>query len=178
MDLESRMATVERDLSSVREQELPSLRSDMERKYHDLRVETHGWAEVAIKASKKVDSASEIVNLIYTEIRETKDDVRAVRGELAEFRTETRGELANVRGEIAEVREEVAEVRGEVAEVREEVAEVKGEVAEVKGEVAQVRGEVGRVRAEQDVQRGVLVDIQQELAEQGDTLQKILARLS
>ena len=144
------MATAERDLSSVREQELPSLRSEMERKYHDLRVETHGWAEVAIKASKKVDGASEIVNLIYTEIRETKDDVRAVRGELAEFRAETRGELANVRGEITEVR----------------------------GEVAQVRGEVGQVRAEQDGQRAVLTGIQQELAEQGDTLQKILARLS
>jgi hypothetical protein len=136
MDLESRMATVERDLSSVREQELPSLRSDMERKYHELRVETHGWAEVAIKASKKVDSASEIVNLTYTEIRETKDDVRAARGELAEFRTETGGELANV------------------------------------------RGEVGQVRAEQDGQRAVLVDIQQELTEQGETLQKILSRLS
>jgi predicted nucleic acid-binding Zn-ribbon protein len=143
MDLESRVATVERDLSSVREQELPSLRSEMERKYHDLRVETHGWAEVAIKASKKVDSASEIVDLIYTEIRETRDDVRAVRGELAEFRTE-----------------------------------VRGEIAEVRGEVAQVRAEVGQVRTEQDAQHAVLVDIQQELADQGDTLQKILARLS
>lgn len=130
------MAAAERSLSAVREQELPSLRSEMERKYHDLRVETHGWAEVAIKASKKVDSASEIVNLIYTEVRETKDDVRAVRGELTEFRAEMRGEVADLHGGVAEV------------------------------------------RAEQGVQGGVLVGIQRELAEQGDTLQKILAKLS
>lgn len=136
MDLEPRMAAAERSLSAVREQELPSLRSEMERKYHDLRVETHGWAEVAIKASKKVDSASEIVNLIYTEVRETKDDVRAVRGELTEFRAEMRGEVADLHGGVAEV------------------------------------------RAEQGVQGGVLVGIQRELAEQGDTLQKILAKLS
>jgi FtsZ-binding cell division protein ZapB len=144
------MGAVERNLSIVREQELPSLRSEMERKYHDLRIETHGWAEVAIKASRKVDSASEIVNLIYTEVRETKDDVRAVRGELTEFRTEMRGEVAGLHGEVAEVR---------------------GEVAGLHGEVAGLHGEMAGVRSE-------MAGIQRELTEQGDTLQKILAKVS
>jgi predicted deacylase len=111
MDLESRMAAVERELSSVREQELPSLRSELERKYHDLRVETHGWAEVAIKAGKKVDATSEIVNLTHNDVGEIKEEVR-------------------------------------------------------------------EVRTEQVAQREVLAGIQRELSQQGDTLQKILAKLS
>jgi len=105
------MAAVERDLSSASERELPSLRSELERKYHDLRVETHGWAEVAIKAGKKVDATSEIVNLIYNDVREIKEEVR-------------------------------------------------------------------EVHTEQEAQREVLAGIQRELSEQGDTLQKILAKLS
>jgi FtsZ-binding cell division protein ZapB len=150
MDLESRMATVETDLSAVRKQELPSLRAELERKYHDLRVETHGWAEVAIKAGNKVDRASEVVNLIYTEVRETREEVRAIRGEVAEVRTG----LTGVRGEMSALR------------------------TEVRGEITGVRGEIAQVRAEQDLQRETLASIEKELGEQGDTLQKILAKLS
>jgi uncharacterized coiled-coil DUF342 family protein len=150
MDLESRMATVETDLSAVRKQELPSLRAELERKYHDLRVETHGWAEVAIKAGNKVDRASEVVNLIYTEVRETREEVRAIRGEVAEVRTG------------------LTEVRGEMSALR----------TEVRGEITGVRGEIAQVRAEQDLQRETLASIEKELGEQGDTLQKILAKLS
>jgi chromosome segregation ATPase len=179
MDLESRMATVETDLSAVRKQELPSLRAELERKYHDLRVETHGWAEVAIKAGNKVDRASEVVNLIYTEVRETREEVRAIRGEVAEVRTgltEVRGEMSalrtEVRGEITELR---TELRGEMTELRGEMTELR---TEVRGEITGVRGEIAQVRAEQDLQRETLASIEKELGEQGDTLQKILAKLS
>ncbi len=208
MDLESRMATVETDLSAVREQELPSLRAEMERKCHDLRVETHGWAEVAIKAGNKVDRASEVVNLIYTEVRETREEVGAIHGEVAEvrtelteFRIEVRGEIAEVRGEMGalrtELRGEMAEVRGQMGalrtELRGEMAEVRGEMGalrtelrgemtelrtEVHGEITGVRGEIAEVRVGQDAQRETLASIEKELGEQGDTLQKILAKLS
>jgi len=45
----------------------------------------------------------------------TKEDLAEVRGEIAEVRSELRGEIAELRGEIADVR---AELRGEIAEVR------------------------------------------------------------
>lgn len=201
MDLESRMATVETDLSAVREQELPSLRAEMERKYHDLRVETHGWAEVAIKAGNKVDRASEVVNLIYTEVRETREEVGAIHGEVAEvrtelteFRVEVRGEIAEVRGEMGalrtEFRGEMTEVRGQMGALRTELrgemgvlrTELRGEMTELRtevhGEITGVRGEIAEVRAGQDAQRETLASIEKELGEQGDTLQKILAKLS
>lgn len=118
--------------SGGREQDLSALRAEMERKYHDLRVETHGWAEVAIKAGNKVDQASDTVNLIYTQVHE--------------------------------VRAEIGAVRGAVCDVRDAVVGVCGDVAQI--------------RAEQDAQRETLASIERELGEQGDTLQKILAKLS
>lgn len=110
---------------AIRDQELPSLRTETERKYHDLRVETRGWAEVAIKAGNKVDRASEMVNLIYEEVRATRAELREVQTGLGEVRTG-----------------------------------------------------LGEVRAEQEVQGRRLDRIEAQLGEQGDVLQKILAKLS
>jgi ABC-type transporter Mla subunit MlaD len=73
MDLEARVATVEEDLTVVREVEIPALRAETERKLMNLRTETRGWAEIAVRTAGKVDQASEIVNLIYRDLREVRE---------------------------------------------------------------------------------------------------------
>ncbi|MBW3614735.1 MAG: hypothetical protein KY439_05420, partial [Actinobacteria bacterium] len=59
---------------------------------------------------------------------DTRIDGLAVtlRGEMAELRSELRGEMADLRGEMAELR---GELRGEMAELRGEMRGLPGEVA-------------------------------------------------
>ena len=70
-----------------------------------------------------------------------------MRAEIAEIRTEVRGQIASVRSEIAELR---TEVRGEIASVRSEIAElrteVRGDIATVRTELAELRTEIARVK--------------------------------
>ena len=51
------------------EEAIPMLRAEI----HDVRVEARGWAEVAVRASNKANAASEIINLIYADVREIKE---------------------------------------------------------------------------------------------------------
>ena len=75
MDLEARVTAVEKGLTAVREVELPALRAEMERKIDDVRTETRGWAAITVQTASKVDAASEIINLIYRDVRKTSEDV-------------------------------------------------------------------------------------------------------
>jgi hypothetical protein len=69
MDLETRVAAVEQGLAVVREQEIPVLHAETKKECHDARLESRGWAEFAVKANNKVDASSEVINLIYTDVR-------------------------------------------------------------------------------------------------------------
>jgi hypothetical protein len=79
MDLEARVTSVEEGLTVVREEQLPALRAEMERKIDDVRSEGRGWAAIAVQTDRKVDGASEIINLIYKDVRKTSEDIAQVK---------------------------------------------------------------------------------------------------
>jgi hypothetical protein len=65
MDLESRVAAVEMDLSSFH--------ASNDSQHHDMRVEYRGWAEHAVHAHEKLNAAKEMMHLILTDVREIKE---------------------------------------------------------------------------------------------------------
>ena len=104
----------------------------------------------------------------------TRDDVHslaiALRGEMAELRSELHGEMAlgfaavdrrfgeiqaefgkvDARfGEMAEIRGEMAEMRGDLkGEITELRGELKGGMAEMRGEMAEMRGAIAKLSGE------------------------------
>jgi methyl-accepting chemotaxis protein len=65
MDLESRVAAVEMDLSTFH--------ASNDSQHHDMRVEYRGWAEHAVHAHEKLNAAKEMMHLILTDVREIKE---------------------------------------------------------------------------------------------------------
>jgi methyl-accepting chemotaxis protein len=65
MDLESRVAAVEMDLSAFH--------ASNHSQHHDMRVEYRGWAEHAVHAHEKLNAAKEMMHLILTDVREIKE---------------------------------------------------------------------------------------------------------
>jgi archaellum component FlaC len=78
MGLDERVATLEREVSAIRTEDIPALRSDMEHQYRDLLTQIHGWGSIAVEAKNKVDNSSQLVNLIYQEVHEAKGGLQAV----------------------------------------------------------------------------------------------------
>jgi hypothetical protein len=66
----------------VREEELPALRAETERKIDDVRTETRGWATIAVQTANKLDVATEFIKLVYKDVRETKETVSRIEGRL------------------------------------------------------------------------------------------------
>ena len=57
-----------------------------------------------------------------------KEDVKELRGEMAQIR----GEMAQLRGEISQIRAEIAQLRGEI---NQEIAQLRGEIAQLRREM-------------------------------------------
>ena len=74
---------------------------------------------------EQAEALASTLNGAAVETLATKDDLRALGGEL---RTEMRTEIGKVRSEIGEVRTEIGEVRTEIGKIRTEMAEMKAEM--------------------------------------------------
>jgi archaellum component FlaC len=68
MGLDERVATLEREVTAVRTGDIPTL----EKKYRDVLTETRGWGGIAVDAKNTVSNASELLNRIYDEVRESR----------------------------------------------------------------------------------------------------------
>jgi hypothetical protein len=66
MDLETRVTAVEEDLAAFRTQ--------TKQEIHDLRLETRGWAQFAVRADRKADIAAELLRLIHGDVKEIKEE--------------------------------------------------------------------------------------------------------
>ena len=65
MDLETRVAALETDFAG--------LHTSNNSQHHDMRVEYRGWAEHAVHAHEKLNTAKEMMHLILTDVREIKE---------------------------------------------------------------------------------------------------------
>jgi chromosome segregation ATPase len=65
MDLETRVAALETDFAA--------LHTSNNSQHHDMRVEYRGWAEHAVHAHEKLNTAKEMMHLILTDVREIKE---------------------------------------------------------------------------------------------------------
>ena len=65
MDLETRVAALEMDLSAFH--------TNNNSQHHDMRVEYRGWAEHAVHAHEKLTTAKEMMHLILADVREIKE---------------------------------------------------------------------------------------------------------
>jgi Mg2+ and Co2+ transporter CorA len=66
MDLETRVTAVEENLAAFR--------SETKQEIHDLRLETRGWAQFAVRADRKADIAAELLRLIHADVKEIKEE--------------------------------------------------------------------------------------------------------
>jgi chromosome segregation ATPase len=166
MDLEARVTALE--------DEVPALRAETERKYHDYCVETRGWAEYGVKAYNKADSVAETVGLVLRDVHGLRVLQVEHGKQLAEVRTvqedHTR-QLAEVRTvqedhtrQLADHGKQLSELRVDLAETKEDVRVIKVDLAGVKVDLAGVKEDVREIKTR--------------LNEQGETLQEILAKVS
>jgi hypothetical protein len=65
MDLETRVAALETDFAA--------LHTSNNSQHHDMRVEYRGWAEHAVHAHEKLNTAKEMMHLILADVREIKE---------------------------------------------------------------------------------------------------------
>jgi uncharacterized coiled-coil DUF342 family protein len=113
MDLEARVTAAEVGLATVREVEIPALRSEMEQRLIDVRAETRGWAELAVKTASKMDHATEIIHLIYEDARETRKGVADLKTDVTELKagvTELKTDVAGVKTDVTELKTDVAKI--------------------------------------------------------------------
>jgi chromosome segregation ATPase len=160
MNLEARVTAVEVGLAAVREVEIPALRAEVEQKFSDLRAETRGWAEFTVQTANKVDAATEIINLIYADVRTTKEDVAVLKSDMVE-----------VKADVAVLKTDVAGLKSDMVEVKTDVAGLKADVGELKADVAGLKADVGELKTGQKA-------MERQLTGHGEILQKILAKLS
>jgi FtsZ-binding cell division protein ZapB len=77
MTLQARVTILEKDVATLRSR---MDNADMEREHikhqiADLRAETRGWAEITVRVDQKMDTAADLMQLMYTDIRQTKETV-------------------------------------------------------------------------------------------------------
>jgi outer membrane murein-binding lipoprotein Lpp len=178
MDLETRVTTLERDVRFVQELEIPSLRSEMERKYDYLRSEASGWFKIAMEtgteADNKVTGAGDLLTLIYRDLRVLKEG-QAHHGELIE----------GLAADVGTLKADVGTLKADVGTLKADVGTLKADVGTLKADVGTLKADVGTLKTEVAAQRQILNqhsatmgEIRSQLDGQGVVLQKILARLS
>ena len=101
------------------------------------RQQSEAFAAAQGKILKDAFAASELA---------TKTDIRDVRDEVQDVRTELKADIQDVRNEIQAVRTElkadIQDVRNEIQDVRNEVQDVRLEIQDVRLEVQDMRNEV------------------------------------
>ena len=118
MDLESRVAALEMDLST--------LHTSNSSQHHDMRVEYRGWAEHAVHAHEKLNAAKEMMHLILTDVREIK---------------ETHGRKLD---DLSTTVNTHTQILGEHTQILGEHTQILGEHTQILGEHTQILGEHGR----------------------------------
>jgi chromosome segregation ATPase len=113
MDLEVRVTAVEVGLAAVREVEIPALRAEMEQRLIDVRAETRGWAELAVKTASKMDHATEIIHLIHEDTRETRNGLAQLQTEFSGLKSDVSG----LKSDVSELKTDVSGLRTDVAEI-------------------------------------------------------------
>jgi outer membrane murein-binding lipoprotein Lpp len=185
MDLETRVTTLERDVRFVQELEIPSLRSEMERKYDYLRSEASGWFKIAMEtgteADNKVTGAGDLLTLIYRDLRVLKEG-QAHHGELIEGLA---ADVGTLKADVGTLKADVGTLKADVGTLKADVGTLKADVGTLKADVGTLKADVGTLKTEVAAQRQILNqhsatmgEIRSQLDGQGVVLQKILARLS
>ncbi len=75
MTLQARVTILEKDVATLRSRmdNADMEREHIKRQITDLRAETHGWAEITVRVDQKMDTAADLMQLMYTDIRQTKE---------------------------------------------------------------------------------------------------------
>ncbi len=100
--------------------------------------DTHELVKSFIKSGIKEAQAEVIIRAIFSS-RDADMNHLASKADIAEVRTEIAETRSELKGEIAEVRTEIAEVRTEIAETR---SELKAEIAEVRVEIHKAKNQL------------------------------------
>ncbi|KYH33495.1 hypothetical protein [Neomoorella mulderi] len=90
---------------------------------------------------KGVDCLNEKMQWAANAVRDLRQEVGAVQGE-----------IVSLKADVAELKAEMAAVKADVAELKTEMAVVKADVAELKVEMASVKEEIANLRAENTTQ--------------------------
>jgi hypothetical protein len=154
MTLQTRVAVLEKDVAALRSRmdNADVERDDTKQQLAELRAEMRGWAQITVRTDQKMDAAAELMQLIYADVRQTKDT-------LAEH-----GSILRGHGDL--LREHGSILRGQGDLLREH-----GSILREQGSIL---GEHGSILREQGSILGEHGDL---LREHGDLLREILARL-
>jgi septal ring factor EnvC (AmiA/AmiB activator) len=159
MELEARVTALE--------EEVPALRAETERKYHDYCVETRGWAEYGVKAYNKADSVAETVGLVLRDVH----GLRVVQVEHGKQLAEVRTVQADHTRQLGEVRTVQADHTRQLGEVRTVQADHTRQLGEVRTVLDDHTRQLGEVRT-------VLDDHTRQLADHGKQLSELRVDLA
>jgi len=100
MTLSTRVATLEKDVAAlrIRMDNADVDRDDIRREISGLRAETRGWARLAVRADQKTDTAIDLMQLIYADVRQAKETLAEHGAMLAEHGAMLREILAKLDG--------------------------------------------------------------------------------
>ncbi len=98
MTLQTRVAVLEKDIAAQRSRmdNADVERDDINRQLADLRAEMRGWAQITVRTDQKLDAAAELMQLIYSDVRQTKDTLAEHGSLLAEHGSLLREILAKL----------------------------------------------------------------------------------
>ncbi|MCO5973897.1 hypothetical protein [Actinoallomurus soli] len=122
---------------------VPSLEervSALEKDVQILRMATHGWAEVAVAADRKVGGVPELLNLIYGEIASIKETLA---------RHEER--FTAIESRLERVESRVERVESRLDGLATEMADVKERLTRVETRLTAVEGRLGGMDAKLDL---------------------------
>ena len=75
MTLQTRVTVLEKDVAALRSRvdNADVERDDIKPQLTGQRAETRGWAQFAVRADQKMDAVAGLMQLIYTDVRQTKE---------------------------------------------------------------------------------------------------------
>jgi chromosome segregation ATPase len=115
MGLDERVATLEREVTAVRTGDIPTL----EKKYRDVLTETRGWGGIAVDAKNTVSNASELLDRIYDEVRESR-----------QWRQTTDGRLDKMDARIDKMDARIDKIDGRLDKMDKRIDGIDGTLAE------------------------------------------------
>jgi hypothetical protein len=168
MTLQTRVAVLEKDVAALRSRmdNADVERDDTKQQLAELRAEMRGWAQITVRTDQKMDAAAELMQLIYADVRQTKDTLAEHGSILREH-----GSILGEHGSILRGQGDLLREHGSILREHGSILRGQGDLLRGHGDLLREHGSILREQGSILGEHGDL------LREHGDLLREILARL-